>query len=229
MFGKKSLHDEYAKVIAEVRDGKRRQPKHDVPATLRGRYNPAKVDPVDQHVFDEFAWFGATLDWATDDAWSLEETSDTMRRAWYLDSPDYGRRWTIYYNDLRMGWVEASATPTRLFGTVEEFIANPSARVDMSLDMVRFVPADHVLGLLLQASLMMQSTESGGYEAALERAKLHADAYMVRYLWEVQRVGDEYVPDLDFFAEGPYAVYRETVAHWRKTGFDPFKEAREAR
>ena len=43
-----------------------------------------------------------------------------------------------------------------------------------------------------------------------------------RVEWEVMRAGDEYVPDFDFSAEGPYAVFREMAAHWKQSGFDPF-------
>ena len=38
------------------------------------------------------------------------------------------------------------------------------------------------------------------------------------------RVGDEYMPDFDFSAQGSYAVYRKTVTDWKKTGFNPFIE-----
>lgn len=99
MFSRKTLHDEYAKTIAEIDEGQRREPQHDVPLVPQSSWGT--VDTVDQFAFHEFAWLGATLDWSTEDEWSFEETSDTMRRASYLDSPNHGRRWIVYYNRLR--------------------------------------------------------------------------------------------------------------------------------
>ncbi|WP_292186515.1 hypothetical protein [Mesorhizobium sp.] len=148
-----------------------------------------------------------------------------MRRAWYLDSPDYGRRFLIYYNSLKLGWVEVSANPEKLFGTIDEFHADPRARLDMELSMMRFVPQEDVFGLLYQASFMMQDI-ADSYDAARERARTSAESAMTGYMWEVMRAGDQYVPDLQFSADGSYAVFRETVAHWKESGFDPFLRKR---
>jgi len=219
MFGKKSLREHYAKIVDEIRDGKRRQPQHDRPSGLRGKYLEANVDPVDQRFFAEAALLGPALDWHTADAWSFEETSDTMRRAWYLDSPDYGRRWTVYYNSLKLGWMEASAAPERLFGTVDEFAASPMAQIDIELHELRWVPAEDVFGLLYQVAFMMEGTVDG-YDAARERARRTAESAMTLYSWEVSRAGDEYVPSMEFSAKGPYGVHRETVAHWNESSLD---------
>ena len=170
MFSRKTIHDEYVKVIKEIDGGERREPQHDRPATVGGRYGADRGDPVDQAAFDELALFGATLDWSTSDAWCIEETSDTMRMAWYLDSPDYGRRFLIYYNSLKLGWVEVSANPEKLFGTVEEFHTAPRARLDMELSMMRFIPQEDAFGLLYQAAFQMQDV-ADSYDAARERAR----------------------------------------------------------
>jgi hypothetical protein len=224
MFGRKTIHEEYAKAVKEIDEGQRREPKHNVPAVAKSKWST--VDPVDQFAFEEFAWLGATLDWATDDAWSFEETSDTMRRAWYLDSPEYGRRWTVYYNGLRLGWTEVSASPKKLLGTVEEYRADPQAQVDMELSMMRFVPTEAAFGILYQTAFFTQSIR-GGYDAARERARLTAESAMARYMWDVMRAGEEYVPDLQFSAEGPFAMFRETVADWKESGFSPFERRRQ--
>ena len=225
MFSKKTIHDEYAKVIKEIDGGERREPQHDRPATLGGKYGADRGDPVDNAAFDDLALFGATLDWGTSDAWCIEETSDTMRRAWYLDSPDYGRRFLIYYNSLKLGWIEVSANPEKLFGTVEEFRADPRARLDMELSMMRFVSQEDAFGLLYQASFMMQDI-ADSYDVARERARTLAESAMIGYMWEVMRAADQYIPDLQFSADGPYAVFRETVVHWKESGFDPFQRKR---
>jgi hypothetical protein len=155
----------------------------------------------------------------------IEETSDTMRRAWYLDSPDYGRRFVIYYNSLKLGWVEVSANPEKLFGTVDEFHAAPRVQLDMEMSMMRFIPHENAFGLLYKAAFLVQDV-AAGYDAARERARTLAESAMTGYMWEVMRAGDHYVPDLQFNAEGTYAVFRETVAHWKETGFDPFLRKR---
>lgn len=219
MFGKKTLREEYATLIQEIIAGDRRVPQHDCPAGLRGRYSEANVDPVDQHFFDQAGLIGPTLDWNTNDAWSFEETSDTMRRAWYLDGPDYGRRWTIFYNNLKMGWIEASAAPESRHDDVDAFVASPRAQIDIELHDVRWLPADHILGLLHQAALLMEGVNDG-YDAANERARRAAETAMTLYNWEVNRAGDTYVPSMEFSAQGPFAIYRESIAHWEKSGFD---------
>lgn len=40
MFSRKTIHDEYAKVVKEIDGGARREPQHDRPATLGGKYGP---------------------------------------------------------------------------------------------------------------------------------------------------------------------------------------------
>lgn len=225
MFGRKSICDDYARAIAEINEGRRREPQHGRPEATQSRWGPRKVGSVDQHVFEEFSWFGATLDWSTAEAWSMKETSDTMRRAWYLDSPEHGRRWIIHYNALKLGWIEVSAAPKKLFGTADEFRADPAARIDMELHLMRFIPSEDAFGLLYQVSFLMQSLE-GGYDLARERAKLAAESVVTHYMWDVMRAGDQYVPELDFTAEGPYAVYRDILRHWKETGFNPFTRKR---
>jgi hypothetical protein len=229
MFGKKSIKEEYQKALLEIEEGQRRRPQHDHPMGPRGKYSPGDVDAVDQHFFEQASLLGPTLDWHTADAWSFEETSDTMRRAWYIDSPDYGRRWIIYYNGLKMGWMEASASPERLFGTVDDFTKSPKAQIDIELHDARWVPADNMLGLLFQAAFLMQGTKEGGYDGARDRARREAESAMTLYSWEVMRAGDEYVPSMEFSSEGSYAVYRETIGHWKESGFDVLTKALEGK
>jgi len=124
--------------------------------------------------------------------------------------------------------MEASATPQRLFGSVEDFVATPKARIDMQMHDVRWVPAEDVFGLLYQAAFMMEGT-ADGYDAARQRASRVAESAMTMYSWEVNRAGDEYVPSMEFSADGPYTVYRETIAHWNESGFDVLAKAQSGR
>lgn len=222
MFGRKTIRDEYAQAVAEIRGGSRRMPRHDVPAHLRGKHAIRAADPIEEHAFREFAWLGAALDHGTGEAWSFEETSDTMRRAHYLESPEYGRRWTVYYNALKVGWMEVSPQPIKLLGSIQEYVADPNACLDMELSFLRFMPHREVATLLANAALLMES-EEGGYPAARGRASVKALEAMTEHLWDVMSAGDEYLPDLFFSVEGSYQVYRERVAHWRSSGFDPVR------
>lgn len=222
MFGRRTIHDEYAKTIREIREGRRREPKHDWPETLLGKQKARYFHPFDEIIFDEFAWFGATLDWETDDKWSMEETSDTGLRSWHhIDMPAYGRRWTIYYNALEIGWLETYWGTRPPAKNVEEFRANPSARIDMELNLMRFIHPENAFSLLRKTSYLMQGVEDG-YEAASARARQAAESAMIQYMWEVMRIGDEFVPQLRFSAEGPYGVYRKQVEFWVEGGHDPF-------
>ena len=220
MFGKKTIRDEYAKAVNEIVEGRRRDPKHQWPDGTKSKWGPGNVDPVDQYVFDEFYLFGATLDRETSDAWSFESTSDIARRAWYLDSPEYGRRWIVSYNAIKLGWVEVSASPAKLFGTVDEFRLDPAVRVDLQLDLMRFIASEDTFGLLYEVAFYMQHAE-GGYDEARARARLKAESSMTHYMWDVMLAGNEYVPELNYAVSGPYTVFRETIAHWQETGYDP--------
>lgn len=60
-------------------------------------------------------------------------------------------------------------------------------------------------------------------------ANAAAVSAMITYGWEVTRAEDEYVPSMEFSTEGPYAIYRETVAHWQRSGFDVLAEAQAGR
>lgn len=226
MFGR-SITKEYAEVIKEIDEGKRRQPQHDHPQHARGRCG-GSVDPVEEYFFDEIKLLGPCIDLDTDPKWCLEETSDTVLQALWRDQPDYGRRWNIYYNALKVGWLEAYATPNTLLGSVDEFVAAPQAAFDLQIDYARWIPDEHVYGFLTQASMMMQDT-TDGYDPARLRASHEAVRAMTLYNWEVQRAADEYVPTLNHSARGTYAVYRKRVAHWKVTGFDVFAGLREER
>lgn len=217
MFGRKSLHDQHAKAIAEIDYGRRRAPLHDIPVAPKKR---GPIDPVDHFAFDAFAWLGVTLDFMTAAAWSFEETSDTMRRAPYLDSPAYGRRWVVYYNALRLGWLEVSASPERLFCSVDDFRTSPQAQIDMELLLMQFVPVDDASNILYQAAHLMQAGD-GGDQFARGRAQQAAESAMTRYLWDVMRAGERFVPILSFSVKGPYEVYRQTLMRWEAAGFDP--------
>ncbi|TJV43388.1 MAG: hypothetical protein E5Y02_10335 [Mesorhizobium sp.] len=222
MFGKKTMHQEYAKLVAEIIDGQRREPKHVSP---KEAWKPGTIDPVDQAAFDDFKLFGATIDWETSGPWSLEETDDTGRRASYLDSPDYGRRWIIFYNAVKIGWLEISPHPKHLFGPVEEFRADPNAQVDISLNWMRFIPYDEAHSFLYTVALNMQGVEVG-YDAARDRAKAAAESALIGHMWEIMRAAEEYVPDLDYSVQGTYGVFRNSVAHWQTTGFNPLTAER---
>ena len=49
---------------------------------------------------------------------------------------------------------------------------------------------------------------------------------MTRHMWDLMCLGDQYVPDLEFSAEGPYGVFRETVERWKEAGYKPFDRKR---
>lgn len=220
MFGRKSLRDQNQTIVAEIQNGHRRKPVHQVPAVLRN----GRVDPVEQFAFEQFAWFGATLDQHTNERWSFEETNQTMLRSG--EGGEYGRRWNIYFNSLHLGWIEVSPDPGTfavLGNRVEDYAASPKAAMEMELSFMQFIPADEAFNILYWPSLVMQPS-SDGYEAARQRASIAANAARTGYLWDVMQAGGEYVPDLSFRAEGPYSIYRNTVEHWKKTGFNPFMD-----
>lgn len=226
MFGRKSIHDEYTKAISEIDEGQRRKPQHDRPAGNLSESGWAGATPAQQHVFNEFVWFGATLDRLTADPWSIEETSDTVLKAELFGLREHGRRWIVYYNILKLGWLEVSADGLASLKSIEEFRAAPEVHIDMHLSLMRFIPSEDAFGLLYQAAFLMQSLEDeDGYDAARERARLPARFAMTDYLWEVSRAGDQYVPDLDFLVIGPFAVYSKLVADWKQAGFDPIQHS----
>ena len=223
MFGKPRIAKEYAGIIRRLEKGERRPAQHVRPRTVTDKGFESFATPGVVAVFDGFEYFGALLNQHVSDPWTIEETGDTLVKDLRSDSPDLGRTYQVYFKGCRLGRLQV----TEGFNAggfregVEWHRDNRAALVLVDIDYLRFVPYDDALSLVSAIEFFAGRFDEN--EAARHRAKLNAAAALTRYLWEVLRAGDDYVPQFDHRVEGPYDLLQQTTAHWKSEGVDPFE------
>ena len=88
------------------------EPKHKPPKSI-GANIPSLVTNDDRAFFNDFVDFGAVVNWwfADEDnnaPWRLQELPDTELKIDFSDSPDFGRRYDIFHNQVKVGALEVS-------------------------------------------------------------------------------------------------------------------------
>lgn len=140
--------------------------------------------------FYDFAEFGRVVnswfEWM-DGGWRLQELADNQLRLFSQDyPPDYGRRYSIFYNKAELGVLELSSAN----GYTRE---NPIVLAEMELHSVRLLDLTTVRSFLQGiathvSDFQRQGAEQMSAEAAIQQA-------ILRVLWTAQRVSP-YPPEL---------------------------------
>jgi hypothetical protein len=198
MFGSK-VEREYKDVIREVREGRRREPKHRPPHSVEADGTTLLGDEH-RRLWEDFRFFGAEFDRLLQHGhWSIEE-QPKVEIGW--DSPDYGRTYHVYYNGYVAGELEIG---------LARLLHHPSGRgayADLDIDALQLIPYSDVRELIWTLSILFQPLQEGDGMRALADADV--TKYLTAHLWEVMRSPSE-MHHFAYRTEGPYEHFLEIV------------------
>lgn len=224
MFGRRRIFKEYAGLIKQLQQGKRRPAQHVRPHRVTDQGFESFATAGVQAVFEGFEYFGTLMNQHVADPWTIEETGDTLVKDFLSDSPELGRTYVVFYNGVKMGRLQVTEG-SNMDGGLREDISwhreHRAAYAILELDQLRFVAYDDVVSLVSAVELFVGPFEDNDVSRA--RAHTHAAAALTGYLWEVMRAGEEYVPSFEHRVNGPYDLLKLTTDHWKEGGVDPFE------
>lgn len=207
-------------LIAEIETGDRRKPAHAFPEV------PEDASEQEKWLVEQVRMLGLALDFMVLGPWSIELRSDTQLRAWYHEgsAPVHGCRWSVYYNAAPVGWMEIGVFPDALDVGLDVYKGNPHAQLHLELEHARWVPWHDLRALLSRAALLMSDNEKH-ISYLVEDSEKAAEAALIEYMWECQRLDGDHVPSLEFLADGPWRAYTDRRRQWESDGIDLLKKS----
>jgi hypothetical protein len=155
-------------------------PKHRSPKIV-GDGLTSFVDDEDRQFFNDFAEFANVVNWWLRDTmetpWRLQELPDTELHLDYSDMPLFGRRYEVFYNQVKLGTLEVS--PNSDYGA-----ENPNVRTSIQLDWVRLLSIGDIhefLGCIARHVCERDQTERSAI----------INGCLTSVLWQSQQI-DEY-------------------------------------
>ncbi len=175
------------KFFTELLDSKPIAPKHQPPKCI-GEHFPSLVTEGDQLFFGDFADFAAVVNWwLADDGgpWRLQELPDTELKlnssAMEGFGPDFGRRYAIFYNQVRSGTLEVSPG-------LDYSAEQPNVRTDIHLDWVRLLSFRIIREFLVDIALHVCDANPNTQEYV--QTQIHIDRALIEPLWQTQEITD---------------------------------------
>lgn len=214
------IHTNYSHILALL-EGPRHTPQHQQPVSLAaGGAISSWIRPEHEVLFQDFRWFAALLNKHLADPWAIEELPSTDARGY--DAPDIGRTYAVWYNACEVGTFQVTlGSGIRLFS--QKSTGERSARLELNLRYLRFIPYVHARGLLYELALMVGSFDRARDDECRIRAQMNAADALSGHLWEAVRNPD-LDPHFDFIVEGSYDLLRDQNDHWMKHGYDPMAD-----
>jgi hypothetical protein len=136
--------------------------------------------------FDDFEDFANVVNWWLADRdhegpWRLQELPDTELKLVFSDMPDFGRRYDIFHQQVRIGTLEVSPNPRYSF-------ENPVVRGQIEIDWVRLLSFATLTTCLHAIALHICDPDPNSREyvqasSAVTGALLHA-------LWDAYEIDD---------------------------------------
>lgn len=161
------------------------------------------VTDEDRHFFEDFKEFARVVNlWLADSAspWRLQELADTELTLGVSDSPEYGRRYEIFYNQVDVGTIEVSS----YFYSAEE----PNVRTRIYLEHTEFLRFDKVTEFLKNIAIHVTDKRTNEYSQACH----DITEAVTRVLWEALRDSEH---DLDYRVSlGDLELQIEGQASW---------------
>ena len=184
-------------------------PNHQPPNKI-GASAPSLVRLQDLLFFDDFRDFGDVVNcWLGDEhvggPWRLQELPDTDLTLNASDMPDFGRRYSIFHNQVDLGTLEVS--PDYRYSSQE-----PLVYTEISLNSVRLLSFETVRDFLEGIALHVCDADPRTHECL--QTQTYIDRALTKVLWQTQRVtgydfdGQGY-GDLELRFQGSAAWYLE--------------------
>jgi hypothetical protein len=179
-------------------------PKHQPPKTIGDQF-PSLVTEQDRLFFGDFADFADVVNWwLSDDGgrWRLQELPETELELDFSDTPNFGRRYTIFYNQVRLGILEVS--PSFEYSTDK-----PNVYTNIELDCIRLLSFDTVEGFLTDIALHGCNPDQKTQEHFKTRQRIHRA--LTQVLWQVQQISESGTDSEDW---GDLEVRLDGSATW---------------
>jgi hypothetical protein len=161
-----------AKQEDNIRVGAPIEPKHANPKLKRWGITESL-----RRFFADFDRFGViTNGWPpiTDSPWRLQELENTRLRTFNDDSPKYGRRYDLFYNQQRVGSVEIADTPDYI---TEE----PRVRANVVILDAHLIPLDDVSRFLTNIATLLSAGPGDEYAKAKRNVEIAlTQAYLAK-------------------------------------------------
>lgn len=214
------IHTDYSGILALL-EGPRHTPKHQQPASLAaGGAISSWIRPEHEVLFHDFRWFAALLNKHLADPWAIEELPSTDARGY--DAPEVGRTFAVWYNACKVGTFQVTLGAGMLISR-QKSASERTARLELTLSYLRFIPYVYARGLLYELTIMVGSFDRACDDECRSKAQLAAADALAGHLWEAVRNPD-LDPHFDFVVEGSYDLLRDQNDHWVKHGYDPMAD-----
>jgi hypothetical protein len=159
-------------------------PKHQPPPPLKKGYAVGNAELQFFSDFEDFAnvvngWLADPNNYPHGSPWRLQELPESELSALGMDSPTYGRRYAVFYNQVRLGEIEVK--PDWKYST-----KNPRVTVHIELDWVRLLHFGTIRGFLTDIALHISDyrRETTGYV----QTNQEIDRAMMSVLWHTQEI-----------------------------------------
>lgn len=171
------------KFITELLDSEPIVPKHQPPKTIGEKF-ASLVTEEDRLFFGDFVDFAAVVNWWLADEyvggpWRLQEMPETeLKLGGISDMPDFGRRYAIFHNKVRLGTLEVSATfPYK--------IENRNVRATIELDFVRLLAFDAITAFLDGIAMHISNPDPNSKEHL--ETSLGIISGVTQVIWQTQQ------------------------------------------
>jgi hypothetical protein len=148
--------------------------KHQPPKVIAERFS-SLVTETDKRFFRDFEDFADVMNWwfssrYVESPWRLEELPDTELSDFLSDTPSFGRRYSIYHNQAKVGMLEVSAH------------LEPNVRAKIQVDYARLLPIFSIRDLFggIEKHVCDPAERSEG-QAAI-------NACLTDALWQTQKI-----------------------------------------
>jgi hypothetical protein len=195
------------KFIAELLHSAPIEPKHEPPKAVAQRFE-SSVTEWDRMFFDDFADFATVVNWWFASAHDgspcrLQELPDTILKLdRNSDMPSFGRRYSIFHNQVRLGNLEISSSFP--YGTEDR---NVHSRIE--LDSIRLLAFDSILELLDAIAMHVSYSTPDTLERL--QARLTIISALTEAVWESWRISEFGVDSEDW---GMLELGFDGSAHW---------------
>jgi hypothetical protein len=161
-------------------------PQHHSPKSI-GEGFASLVDEEDQRFFDDFRDFARVVNWWLADKdvggpWRLQELPDTELTLHFSDMPNFGRRYSIFHNQVKVGILEVF--PASIHYGAEE----PQVYTDIEIEWIRLLSYRTIRGFLQDIALHVTDPRPDAIEHLKNETLI--DRALVDVVWKTQRVSD---------------------------------------
>jgi hypothetical protein len=173
------------KFITVLMSSKPIVPKHQSPKSMGGQLeNTFLVTQEDRLFFTDFVDFGAVVNWWLGDEdvggpWRLQELPNTELSIGFSDTPRFGRRYDIFYNQVRLGTLEIY--PGSPYSAEQQIVYSA-----IELEWVRLLDFDTLHRFLEDIALHVCDNDTRTKEYL--QTRVYIDRALSRVLWQNQRI-----------------------------------------